>query len=285
MSAVRRPLKSLGQNFLVDRNIVDRIIAAADIRPDQPVLEIGPGRGALTEHLAERAGRLVLIEFDHALAAWHQEQRKDNRRVTVIDADVLKVDLDALLSESPPKWNVVANLPYNISTEVLFRLYGVHSRLARMTLMLQKEVGDRLAAPPDCSAYGVTTVLLGLWFDISRTFVVHPGSFHPSPKVDSAVLTFIPRSEPRADVGSEEVFRAVVKSAFSMRRKTLINCLKSAEFAKRIDCGELLEACAIDGRRRGETLALEEFAALSRWVTETVRAGTLRQNQQKSEIL
>src|ERR1035437_6826345 len=136
MSSTRRPLKSLGQNFLVDENIIDRIIQAADIRPEQPVLEIGPGRGALTTHLAERAGRLVLIEFDHALAAWHQEQLKDNQRVTVMDADVLKVDLEALLSETPQKWNVVANLPYNISTEVLFRLYHVHNRLARMTLML-----------------------------------------------------------------------------------------------------------------------------------------------------
>lgn len=271
MSATRRPLKSLGQNFLVDSNIIDRIIQTAAIQPDQSVLEIGPGRGALTVHLAEQAGQLVLIEFDHALAAWHREQHQAAQHVTVIDADVLKVDLAALLPELPQKWNVVANLPYNISTEVLFRLYGVHSRLARMTLMLQKEVGDRLVAPPDCSAYGVTTVLLGLWFDISRAFIVHPGSFHPSPKVDSVVLNFIPRPEARADVGNEEVFRAVVKSAFSMRRKTLYNCLKSAEFAKQIDCTELLEACGIDGRRRGETLSLEEFALLSRWVTEKVR--------------
>jgi 16S rRNA (adenine1518-N6/adenine1519-N6)-dimethyltransferase len=268
MCAIRRPLKSLGQNFLVDGNVIDKIIQAAEIEPDQAVLEIGPGRGALTTHLAERAGRLVLIEFDHALAAWHREQQLNNERVTVIDADVLKVDLAAILSGAPQKWNVVANLPYNISTEVLFRLYGVHHRLSRMTLMLQKEVGDRLAAPPDCSAYGVTTVLLGLWFDISRAFIVHPGSFNPSPKVDSVVLNFIPRSDARAEVGDEDVFRAVVKSAFAMRRKTLYNCLKSAEFAKQIDCGALLEACDIDGRRRGETLSLEEFAQLSRGVAE-----------------
>ena len=272
MSATRRPLKSLGQNFLVDGNVIDKIIHAAAIQPDQPVLEIGPGRGALTGHLAERSMQLVLIEFDHVLAAWHQDQLKDNPCVSVIDGDVLKVDLDALLSQTPQKWNVVANLPYNISTEVLFRLYDVHDRLARMTLMLQKEVGDRLAAPPDCSAYGVTTVLLGLWFDISRAFVVHPGSFHPSPKVDSVVLNFIPRSEARAEVGDENVFRSVVKSAFAMRRKTLINCLKSAEFAKQIDCNELLEACSIDGRRRGETLSLEEFAVLSCWVTKKLQA-------------
>ena len=268
MSALRRPLKSLGQNFLVDGNIIDRIIEAADIQPEHPVLEIGPGRGALTRHLAERTERLMLIEFDHALAAYHREQFVNDNSVSVVDGDVLKVDLAALLAESPDRWNVVANLPYNISTEVLFRLYDVHSRLERMTLMLQKEVGDRLVAPPDCSAYGVTTVLLGLWFDISRVIVVRPGSFHPSPKVDSVVLSFTPLLEPRAVVGDETLFRAVVKSAFSMRRKTLSNCLKSAEFASYIPCGELLERSGIDGRRRGETLSLAEFALLSRTVTE-----------------
>lgn len=270
MCAVRRPLKSLGQNFLVDGNVIDKIIQAANIQPDQALLEIGPGRGALTVHLAEQAGQLVLIEFDHALAAWHKDQLLDNKRVTVIDADVLKVDLSKILSERAGKWNVIANLPYNISTEVLFRLYAVHDRLSRMTLMLQKEVGDRLVAPPDCSAYGVTTVLLSLWFNISRAFIVHPGSFHPSPKVDSVVLNFIPRAEVRAEVGDEDIFRTVVKASFSMRRKTLINCLKSAEFAKQIDCLELLETCGIDGRRRGETLSLEEFASLSRLVTENL---------------
>lgn len=267
MSSSRRPLKSLGQNFLVDQNVIEKIIHVADIQPDDAVLEIGPGRGALTDHLAQRAGRLVLIEFDHALAAYHRERNKDNPRVTVLDADVLKVDLAAILSEIPGKWNVVANLPYNISTEVLFRLLEVHGRLSRMTLMLQKEVGDRLAAPPNCSEYGVTTVLLGLWFDIRRSFIVHPGSFHPRPKIDSAVLTFKPLENPRADVGSEEIFRSVVKASFSMRRKTLANCLKSAECTAGVELETLLKACDIDGRRRGETLSLEEFARLSLWMS------------------
>jgi 16S rRNA (adenine1518-N6/adenine1519-N6)-dimethyltransferase len=268
VSSNRRPLKSLGQNFLVDQNVIERIIQVADIRPDDAVLEIGPGRGALTDHLAQRAGRLVLIEFDHALATYHRERHKDNPRVTVLDADVLKVDLAAILSETPAQWNVVANLPYNISTEVLFRLLEVHGKLSRMTLMLQKEVGDRLAAPPDCSEYGVTTVLLGLWFDIRRSFIVHPGSFHPRPKIDSAVLTFIPLETPRAEVGSEELFRSVVKASFSMRRKTLANCLKSAGCTAGIGLETLLEACGIDGRRRGETLSLEEFARLSLWLSQ-----------------
>jgi len=260
----RRPLKSLGQNFLVDNNIIDKIINAADIEPDDVVLEIGPGRGALTEHLVRKAGRLVLIEFDHALAAALKERYADQSQVTVVDADVLEVDLAALLGDAGSGWKVVANLPYNISTEVLFRLLEVRDRLARMVLMLQKEVGDRLAAAPDCSNYGVTTVLLGLWFNMRREFIVPPGCFHPQPKVDSAVLSFVPLPGPRVPVGDEALFRRVVKASFAMRRKTLINCLKAAELVPVDELIAILAECGIDGRRRGETLSLDEFAALSR---------------------
>ena len=260
----RRPLKSLGQNFLVDNNIIDKIIQAADITPEDSVLEIGPGRGALTEIMARKAGRLVLIEFDHALAAALKTRYADQPQVTVVDADILAVDLAALLGEPGSGWKVVANLPYNISTEVLFRLLEVRDRLARMVLMLQKEVGDRLAAAPDCSNYGVTTVLLGLWFDMHREFIVPPGCFHPRPKVDSAVLSFVPLQGPRVPVGDEAVFRRVVKAAFAMRRKTLINCLKAAELTSIDDLRGILADCGIDGQRRGETLSLDEFAGLSR---------------------
>jgi 16S rRNA (adenine1518-N6/adenine1519-N6)-dimethyltransferase len=260
----RRPLKALGQNFLVDNNIIAKIIQAADIKPDDRVLEIGPGRGALTEYLARKAGRLVLIEFDHALADALKERYADQPQVTVIDADILAVDLAALLGEAGTGWKVVANLPYNISTEVLFRLLEVRDRLARMVLMLQKEVGDRLAAEPDCSNYGVTTVLLGLWFNMRREFIVPPGCFHPRPKVDSAVLSFVPLPGPRVPVGDEGVFRRVVKAAFAMRRKTLINCLKAAELTDIDDLRGILAECGIDGQRRGETLSLDEFAGLSR---------------------
>ena len=270
MSSVRRPLKSLGQNFLVDNNIIHKIILSAAIKPDDCVLEIGPGRGALTEYLAGKAGRLVLIEYDHALAAALQERYADDPRVTVVDADILAVDLAEVLKEGS-SWKVVANLPYNISTAVLFRLLEVRDRLARMILMLQKEVGDRLVAVPDCADYGVTTVLLGLWFDMRREFIVPPGCFHPRPKVDSAVLSFVPLPGPRVPVGDEAVFRRVVKGAFGMRRKTLINCLKAAELTTIEALRVILAECGIDGQRRGETLTLDEFAALSRRFSEVGR--------------
>lgn len=263
MSSTRRPLKSLGQNFLIDNNIIDKIIQSAAIKPDDCVLEIGPGRGALTEFLACKAGRLVLIEFDHALAADLKARYADDPRVTVVDADILAVDLVAVLGDAVG-WKVVANLPYNISTAVLFRLMEVRGRMARMVLMLQKEVGDRLVAVPDCSDYGVTTVLLGLWFDMRREFIVPPGCFHPRPKVDSAVLSFVPLPASRVPVGDEDLFRRVVKGAFAMRRKTLINCLKAAELTGTDDLRGILADCGVDGQRRGETLSLDEFAALSR---------------------
>jgi 16S rRNA (adenine1518-N6/adenine1519-N6)-dimethyltransferase len=263
VSSSRRPLKALGQNFLVDGNIIEKIISSADVHPEDNVLEIGPGRGALTEILVQRAGRLVLVEFDHALATSLKRRYEHEPRVTVVDGDVLEVDLAGMLSGADT-WKVVANLPYNISTAVLFRLHEIRTKLSRMILMLQKEVGDRLVAPPDCKDYGVTTVLLGLWFDMRREFLVHPGCFHPSPKVDSAVLRFVPLAAPRAEVGDEVVFKRVVKAAFGMRRKTLVNCLKAAELVTADELQQVLSGCEIDGRRRGETLSLDEFAALSR---------------------
>lgn len=267
MKTLRRPLKSLGQNFLVDQNVIGKIIESAALQPEDQVLEIGPGRGALTERLARRAERLLLVEYDHALAENLTRSYADNSQVTVVDGDILAVDLSALLGQGPARWKVIANLPYNISTEVLFRLEEVRGRLSRMVLMLQKEVGDRLVAPPDCSNYGVTTVLLGLNFYIRREFIVPPGCFHPRPKIDSAVLSFVPLATPRAEVGDEQIFRRVVKGAFAMRRKTLANCLKSADLSADMGIEALLEECGIDGRRRGETLSLDEFALISRRLT------------------
>ena len=268
MSAVRRPLKSLGQNFLVDQNIIDKIIRIADIDPQDALLEIGPGRGALTEHLAKRAARLVLIEYDHALAADLAERYQNEPQVTVVDADVLAVDLVNLLGDTPTNWKVVANLPYNISSPVLFKLLEYRALFSRMVLMLQREVGERLVAAPGTSDYGVTTALLGLWFDMRREFIVHPGCFHPRPKVDSAVISFVPLTTLRVEVGNEEIYRRIVKGAFAMRRKTLSNCLKATKLADPEELSRLFDLCGIDGQRRGETLSLEEFASLSRCLSE-----------------
>ncbi len=273
MKNARKPLKSLGQNFLVDQNVIDKIISAARLETGDHILEVGPGRGALTSQLSEKAARLLLVEYDHVLAAMHKATYAADSRVLVVDGDILAVNLDALLAEGEGGWKVVANLPYNISTQVLFRFMELRTHFTRLVLMLQKEVADRLVAPPDTSDYGVTTVLLGLWFDIRREFIVPPGCFHPRPKVDSAVVSFVPLTEPRVAVGSEDVFRKVVKAAFSMRRKTLLNCLRRVDLPLAKDVTEMLDECDIAGQRRGETLSMDEFARLSRCFTSNLKNG------------
>ncbi|CAH2031140.1 16S rRNA (adenine(1518)-N(6)/adenine(1519)-N(6))-dimethyltransferase RsmA [Trichlorobacter ammonificans] len=256
-----RPRKALGQNFLTDGNIVAKILRAADIGPGDNVLEVGPGRGALTELLARKAGRVTAIEFDRDLAEILRQRFRDTPAVTIHEQDVLKVDFASLLGNE--RWKVVANLPYNISTPVLFRFLEERHCFSRLVLMLQKEVGERLAAPPDCGDYGIVTVLLGLWFEIRREFPVPPGCFYPVPRVDSVVVSLVPRPQPLAPVPDQQLFERVVRAAFAQRRKTLHNCLKAAGLADPATLARALEHCGIDGRRRGETLTIAEFAALA----------------------
>ncbi|HWI40354.1 MAG TPA: 16S rRNA (adenine(1518)-N(6)/adenine(1519)-N(6))-dimethyltransferase RsmA [Verrucomicrobiae bacterium] len=263
-----RPKKMFGQNFLTDRNVLARIVSASGAGPADRVLEIGPGRGALTNLLAQAAGRVVAVEVDRELAALLRAEFFSLPKVEILEADVLEVDLRELLQGEGPPWKVVANLPYNISTPALFRLLEAREVLADMTLMLQKEVGARLAASPGTAEYGILSVLFGLHYDISLAFVVKPGAFFPRPKVDSAVIRFLPLQKPREEVGDEELFRRLVKAAFGQRRKTLWNCLKGAGLAPEEKLRGVLEACGIDPGRRGETLSIAEFAALSRLLAE-----------------
>lgn len=256
-----RPRKALGQNFLTDRNIINKILTSAAIAADDQVLEVGPGRGALTDLLADKVRRLVAIEFDRDLASLLRQRFSTNEAVLIHEQDVLKVDFEQLLGAGPYK--VVANLPYNISTPVLFRFLEERHRFSKLVVMLQKEVGERLAAPPDCSDYGILTVLFRQWFDIRREFLVPPGCFFPPPKVDSVVISLVPLPESRVAVTDQALFEKVVKAAFGMRRKTLWNCLKSAELTEPERLEKVLHECDIDGRRRGETLTLDEFALLA----------------------
>lgn len=269
-TAYPRPRKALGQNFLTDRNIIAKILAAAAVGPEDAVLEIGPGRGALTELLSQRVGRLVAVEFDRDLAALLRERFADNRQVLIHEQDVLKVDFAPLLGDQQ-RFKVVANLPYNISTPVLFRFLEERERFSRLVVMLQKEVGERLAAPADCSDYGLLTVLFRQWFDVRREFLVAPGCFFPAPKVDSVVISLTPLPASRVQVPDQELFEQVVRAAFAMRRKTLWNCLKSAGLASSDQLEAALAAASIDGRRRGETLDIEEFARISRELQHLIR--------------
>ena len=270
-----RPKKALGQNFLTDRSVLDRIAALVAPGPGDRILEIGPGRGALTDLLAASGAELVAVELDRELVPILTERFAALPGVRIVAADILRVDLPALLGETGSgPWKVAANLPYNISSQILFRFVDCRSLFRSLVLMLQKEVGERLAAPPDCKDYGVLTVLCQLHFEVRKEFIVRPGAFFPAPKVDSMVLSLVPRERPLADVGDEGVFRRVVKAAFGQRRKTLWNCLRGADLGP---TGERLRAvldrCGIDPARRGETLAIEEFARLARTLAEEAVPG------------
>lgn len=257
--------KSLGQNFLVDDNVLRRIAEAVEIGPEDRILEVGPGKGALTRLLASKAGRVVAIELDRRMVEYLRELFRLAENVEVIESDILRTDIAHILEERwSGKWKVAANLPYNISSQVLFMFMDNRSLFSELVLMLQKEVGNRLIARPGCKEYGILSVFCGLYFDITKELLVKPGSFRPVPKVDSVVLKFRVLDAPRVNVCDEMYFRKVVKSSFAQRRKTLWNCLRVV-FPQIGDnmLKQVLEQCSIDPGRRGETLSLEEFANLA----------------------
>ncbi len=254
-----RPKKRFGQNFLKDRGIVDRILAAADIGPNDLVLEIGPGLGALTDRLLPLARRVHAMEVDLDLIQALHERNAEN--LVVHSGDALRLDWDQLLG-GDARYKLVANLPYNISSQILFKILDHRGLFDRLVLMFQKEVGDRLCAGPGTKDYGILSVFCQLWFDVRKVANVPPGAFHPPPKVTSAVLAFEPLAEPRVEVADEVFFRRVVKGAFALRRKTLRNALKGAGLGfDALD--EVMSGAGIDPARRGETLSLEEFARLA----------------------
>lgn len=258
-SSGHRAKKSFGQNFLRDRNVIAEILAAADLSPDDRVLEIGPGLGALTDGLLHAAGEVMIMEVDRdLLERW---QQREEPRLKILAGDALKLAWLPLLSPGPVK--LVSNLPYNISSQVVFKILDHRHLFSRLVLMFQKEVGERLRAVPGSRDYGILSVLCRNWFDITRVVKVPPQAFRPAPKVDSVVLKFEPLSEPRVVVDDAAFFLKVVKGAFTQRRKTLRNSMIAAGFeADLLD--KALHACDIKPTRRGETLDLKEFALLTR---------------------
>ena len=261
-----RPKKALGQNFLTDKNVLSRIVEACGIASGDRVIEVGPGLGSMTRLLAEKGAQVVAVELDRELVPLLEDEFGNGGNVEIIHADILGTNLRELLfSRWEGKWKVAANLPYNISSQVLIRFIDNSELFSRMVLMLQREVGERLIAPPACKEYGILTLYSRLHFDIYREFLVRPGSFYPVPKVDSVVLRFETLQKPRAEVGDEGFFRQVIRGAFCQRRKTLLNSMKSAGIVHSEKVlKDVLSGCGIDGGRRGETLSLDEFASISR---------------------
>jgi 16S rRNA (adenine1518-N6/adenine1519-N6)-dimethyltransferase len=264
-----RARKRFAQHFL-EPAWVGKLITAAAIAPADSVIEIGPGRGAITRPLAERCARLLAIEVDRDLAADLEALGLPN--VTVVTGDVLTVDLIPKITEwlgGPPGpsngFRIIGNLPYNISSPILFRLLELASSTGGVIdalLMLQKEVADRLVAKVGTGEYGVLTVLAAVHADVTRVLSLPPGAFRPPPKVHSAVvrLTFRP---PKVHIADPDAFVRMVRTVFTQRRKTLGNALKPFAVTTGADGSAALQAAGIDPQRRPETLGLAEFAALS----------------------
>ncbi|NOQ50844.1 MAG: 16S rRNA (adenine(1518)-N(6)/adenine(1519)-N(6))-dimethyltransferase RsmA [Desulfuromonadaceae bacterium] len=259
MGAGYRTKKRFGQHFLHDLTVIDKIIAAAKLSTEQQAVEIGPGLGVLTDRLLPATAHVHVMEIDRDLI--ERLQARQDSRLTVHAGDVLKLPWVEILPDPP--YTLVANLPYNISSQVVFRLLDHRQLFQRMVLMFQREVGERLIASPGGKDYGILSVLCQLWYDISVVTLVKPGAFNPPPKVDSIVLHFQPLAAPRVDPVDEHFFRRVVKAAFTQRRKTLSNSLQASGF-NREEISRALSYADILPGRRGETLALEEFSRLTR---------------------
>ena len=257
-----RPQKRWGQHFLCDPAVARRIVDAAELQPGAAVLEIGPGLGALTDELAARAARLYLVEIDRGLAARLLERHADRPHVHVLVGDVLALTLETML-EGDDDITVVANLPYNIATPVLFRLLALRRRVRRAVVMLQREVAARLAAPPGADARGALSVMMQTWAEVRVAFGVSRRSFLPPPRVDSAVAVLRLAATPRVPLRDPATYEAVVRAAFGQRRKMLRNALAALAAARGVDGAALFERAGVDPRGRAETLALEDFARLA----------------------
>ncbi|MDO7908562.1 16S rRNA (adenine(1518)-N(6)/adenine(1519)-N(6))-dimethyltransferase RsmA [Paenibacillus sp. JX-17] len=260
--------KSLGQNFLIDQNILNKIVAAAGLDETKGALEIGPGIGALTEKLARTADRVTAVEIDQRLLPILQEVLEPYSKVHVRHGDVLKLDLQEIFREDfagLDKVSVVANLPYYVTTPILMRLLEEKLPLENIVVMIQKEVAERMAASPGTKNYGSLSIAVQYYSMPELVCVVPHTVFIPQPNVESAVIRLQVRETPAVQVQDEQHFFEVVQASFAQRRKTISNNLKSRFFTKenKDQLDPLLQQAGIEPSRRGETLSLEEFARLS----------------------
>lgn len=262
----RTARKSLGQNFLNNKQVAERIVALACAGEVEEVLEIGPGLGALTELLVARAPRLTLVELDHDLAGELAKRFESHQHVRVIEADLLKLDLRPL--QLSPRTVAVGNLPYNVANPIIAKLLSSAPPFERIVAMVQLEVARRFSAAPGSSEYGALSVFMQIAARIELAIKVSAGSFVPRPKVDSAVVVLEPHERPIVELRDPELFRHVVRTVFSQRRKQLLNSIRAIRGATT----QLLEGVGIDPKRRPETLSLAEFASLANALAQLLAA-------------
>ncbi|MFC4323945.1 16S rRNA (adenine(1518)-N(6)/adenine(1519)-N(6))-dimethyltransferase RsmA [Litchfieldia salsa] len=261
--------KSLGQNFLIDTNILNRIVDHAELKEDSGAVEIGPGIGALTEQLAKRAKKVVAFEIDQRLLPILKDTLSPYPHVEVIHQDILKADVSTVLKEKMADLTdimVVANLPYYVTTPIIMKLLEEQLPIRGMVVMLQKEVAERISAKPGTKEYGSLSIAIQYYTKAEVVMIVPRTVFVPQPNVDSAVIRLLRREEPAVIVKDEDYFFNIVRASFSQRRKTilnnLINSLENGKEKKPI-IEQCLHQAEIDPRRRGETLSIQEFGRLS----------------------
>jgi 16S rRNA (adenine1518-N6/adenine1519-N6)-dimethyltransferase len=257
------PRKRWGQHFLVDRNILNKVVRAAGLEKGDAVLEIGPGLGEMTLALARQVRKVIAVEIDRKLVKILEEKAADFSNIAVIEGDVLKISFEQLYQRSHQQLKVVTNLPYQISTPLLFRFIESRNFFSSLTLMLQREVAERMIASPGGKDYGPLSIFMQSVSDLSIRFYIKPCAFFPPPKVESAVIHMVWKKKPIVAPEEEDWFRKVVKGCFSYRRKRLINALRHADLLPSENLEKRIEKMGIDPQRRPETLTIQEFARLA----------------------
>ncbi|AIY83912.1 MULTISPECIES: 16S rRNA (adenine(1518)-N(6)/adenine(1519)-N(6))-dimethyltransferase RsmA [Clostridium] len=258
--------KSLGQNFLIDDSVLNDIVKGADVNEEDFVIEIGPGVGTLTAHLLNKAKKVTSIELDNDLIPILKEELGDNEHFSLIHNDALKVDFNEIIGDEKSV-KLVANLPYYVTTPIIVNLLKNGYNFKSLTIMIQKEVAERIDAEPNCKEYGALSLLVQYYCNTKIVRKVAPSSFIPRPKVESIVIRLDRLEKPRVEVTDEKFMFELIRNSFNMRRKTLWNGVKNIGVNKD-DLKKAFEEAGIDPKRRGETLSLEEFAALSNKICE-----------------
>ena len=261
-----RNRKSLGQNFLIDRSVIDSMVEGSEIQGEDLVIEIGPGIGVLTDAIAQRAGKVLAIELDKSLIPVLRYTLGEYNNIEILNEDILKVNLEEEISkrltETISHVKIMGNLPYYITTPIIMDLLEGKVPAESITIMMQKEVAERIMADPGSKTYGALSVAVQFYCETELLELVNKEKFFPAPKVDSAVLKLTMRDEPAVQVKDEKLFFKLVRAGFGQRRKTLLNSLAGGGFDKE-EIKTCLEKAGIDGTRRAETLSLQEFGKLA----------------------
>jgi 16S rRNA (adenine1518-N6/adenine1519-N6)-dimethyltransferase len=257
------PRKRWGQHFLVDRNVLNKVIRTAELDKGDVILEIGPGLGEMTLALARQVKKVIAVEIDRKLVKILKEKTADFSNILVIEADVLKISFEQLYRQGDQQFKVVANLPYQISTPLLFRFIESRDLFSSLILMLQREVAERMIASPGGKDYGPLSIFTQSVSDLSIQFHIKSSAFFPPPKVESAVIHMVWKERPLVGPEEEGWFKKVVKGCFSYRRKRLINALRHADLPLPEDLEKRIEKIGVDPERRPETLTIQEFVCLA----------------------